>query len=52
MARTRRARAALTDSWEDVDNSYFAGEGGGEDGDQPIYREEDERDELGSQYSQ
>lgn len=47
MARTRRARAELTESWEDVDNSYFAGECGE---DEPIYGEEDERDELGSQY--
>lgn len=48
MARTRRARAELTESWEDVDNSYFDGEGGE---DVRIYDEEDERDELGSQYS-
>lgn len=49
MARTRRARAELTESWEDVDNSYFNAEGVE---DEPIYGEEDERDELGSQYSQ
>lgn len=48
MARTRRARAELTESWEDVDNSYFAEGGDGE----PIYDEEEERDEMGSQYSQ
>lgn len=49
MVRTRRARAELTESWEDVDNSYFAGEG---EEDEPIYNEDDERDELGSQYGQ
>jgi hypothetical protein len=44
MARTRRTREEITDSWEDVgDSAYPKAEA-------QIYDEDEERDELGSEY--
>ncbi|SMR41711.1 unnamed protein product [Zymoseptoria tritici ST99CH_1A5] len=44
MARTRRAREEIADSWEDVGNSVNSTP------DDNIYGEDEERDELGSEY--
>lgn len=43
MARTRRARPDLTESWDDVDDDA-------QHDDEYIYSEEDEREEVGSAY--